>query len=279
MKGFFVFLSVIATILLFLLARRIHIANRRKTMMSLPPEPYWLKVLNDNIAIYKHLPKDLKEQLYGLMRIFLHEKNFEGCGGLEMTEEIKVTIAAQACILMLNRKPHFYPELDSILVYPSSYFAKDIEPIGSGAYLVTQSNRMGESWKRGIVVLAWDHVKSGAIDLDDGHNVVFHEFAHQLDSEGPKHSANGVPLLSRPSSYITWARVFCREFQKLQRDLITDRERVIDSYGAENPAEFFAVVTESFFEKAVQMKKRHPALYKVLKDYYKLDPANWEGRS
>ena len=234
----------------------------------------WIRILQNNIAIYKHLPPELKEQLHYLMKVFISEKNFEGCGGLSMTTEIKVTIAAQACILMLNRKPSFYPNLDSILVYPSSYFAQDIETLSYGSYVVTGSYRMGESWKHGIVVLAWDHVKKGALEMDDGHNVTFHEFAHQLDEEDNRH-ADGVPLLKRPSSYVTWARVFCKEFSKLQRDLIRNTEKVIDEYGAVDHAEFFAVVTESFFEKAKLMKQKHPALYKILKEYYRLDPAKW----
>ncbi|MEI6080648.1 MAG: M90 family metallopeptidase, partial [bacterium] len=230
--------------------------------------------LKNNIAIYKYLPTELRDQLKDLMKVFIAEKNFEGCGGLEMTKEIKVTIAAQACVLMLNRKPVFYPHLYSILVYPSSYFARDIDPLSFGTYVISESFRMGESWKAGIVVLAWDHVQRGALDMDDGHNVVFHEFAHQLDEEDERH-ADGVPVLKRPSSYLTWARVFCREFAKLKREIRRNHETVIDDYGATNPAEFFAVATESFFEKPKQIKERHPALYKVLKDYYNLDPAKW----
>jgi hypothetical protein len=200
------------------------------------------------------------------MKVFIAEKNFEGCGGLEMTEEIKVTIAAQACVLMLNRCPSFYPNLDSILVYPSSYFAKDIDYLSFGAHVIHESFRMGESWKHGIVVLAWDHVKRGALDMDDGHNVTFHEFAHQLDEEDERY-ADGVPVLKRPSSYVTWARVFCKEFSKLKRALRRNQETVIDGYGSTNPAEFFAVATESFFEKPKQLKEHHPALYKELKEY------------
>lgn len=269
MKGFYVFLAAVISVLFMIALRRIYVDRKRKKMMSLPIDPEWIKILQNNLAIYKHLPAEFKDQLHGLIKIFIAEKNFEGCGGLEMTEEIKVTIAAQACILMLNKKPTFYAGLDSILVYPSSYFAKDIEPLSSYTYLVSESHRMGESWKKGLVVLAWDHVKKGALDMDDGHNVAFHEFAHQ--------QANETSVKVRPSSYRTWGKVFCRELQKLRRDIIRNREDVIDEYGAVNPAEFFAVATESFFEKSEQMKKRHPALYKVLKDYYKLDPAKWVG--
>ncbi len=274
MERFNLFLTLVLFIIGIIALRHLYVSKWRKKIMSKPVRPEWTEILQNNLAIYKSFPLELKNQLNDLMKVFIAEKNFEGCGGLKITEEIKVTIAAQACLLMLNRKPTFYSNLDSILVYPSSYFAKDIEPLASGAYLVSESYRMGESWKKGMVVLAWDHVKKGALDMDDGHNVVYHEFAHQLDEEDKRH-ADGVPVLTRPSSYVTWARIFCREFEKLKRDLIRDSETVIDEYGSVNPAEFFAVATESFFEKAERMKERHPALYKVMKDYYKLDPAKW----
>jgi len=258
----------------FIVLRRSYINYTRKRIMSRPTDPDWLLILENNIAAYNSLPKKLKTQLHDFMKVFIAEKNFEGCGGLEMTEEIKVTIAAEACMLMLNKVPSFYPNLDSILVYPSSYFAKDIEHLSSGAYIVGESPRMGESWKNGLVVLAWDHVQRGAMDMDDGHNVVYHEFAHQLDEEDERH-ADGVPLLKRPSSYVTWARVLSKEFSKLRWAVLRNKETVIDEYGATHPAEFFAVATETFFEKPILMKQKHPALYDVLRNYYKLDPVKW----
>lgn len=274
MTGDVIFLTTVISILALIAAWHLYVYVKRKRIMGRPTDPEWERILQNNIAVYKYLPPDLKQQLCDLMKVFIAEKNFEGCGGLEMTEEIKVTVAAQACVLMLNRKPKFYPNLDSILVYPSSYFAQDIHPLSFGAYIVSESFRMGESWKHGIVVLAWDHVQRGALDMDDGHNVVFHEFAHQLDEEDEQR-ADGVPVLTRPSSYVTWARVFCREFSKLKRALRRNQETVIDEYDSTNPAEFFAVATESFFEKPKQLKERHPALYKELKAYYNLDPAGW----
>lgn len=274
MSGSAIFLTTVISILVLMAAWHVYRAIKRKRIMARPTDPAWETMLQNNLAVYKYLPTDLKQQLCDLMKVFIAEKNFEGCGGLEMTEEIKVTIAAQACVLMLNRCPSFYPNLDSILVYPSSYFAKDIDYLSFGAHVIHESFRMGESWKHGIVVLAWDHVKRGALDMDDGHNVTFHEFAHQLDEEDERY-ADGVPVLKRPSSYVTWARVFCKEFSKLKRALRRNQETVIDGYGSTNPAEFFAVATESFFEKPKQLKEHHPALYKELKEYYNLDPAGW----
>lgn len=125
------------------------------------------------------------------------------------------------------------------------------------------------------MVLAWDHVKNGAMNVDSGHNVVFHEFAHQLDEEDES-GANGVPMLPRGTSYRTWAKVFSTEFEDLRRELSkSDSDPSIDSYAATNPAEFFAVVTEAFFDRPEKLQKKHPRLYEELKDYYKLDPLKW----
>ena len=196
---------------------------------------------------------------------------FEGCGGLELTDEIKVTIAAQACLLLLHRETDYYPRLITILVYPHAYVAKSIEPIGGGVVLEGETARLGEAWKDGVVVLSWDDVRQGASDLHDGHNVVLHEFAHQLDQQDG--SADGAPILEHRSQYVTWARVLSDEYDQLRRDTEKGRTDVLDEYGATNPAEFFAVATECFFEKPIQLRRKHPQLYEELKAYYRQDPA------
>jgi len=240
--------------------------------MALPFPPGWKEILERNVSLYRHLPDALKKQLHGLVQVFVAEKSFEGCGGLEITDEIKITIAAQACILLLNRQPTFYPKLVSILVYPRAYIAEHAVSMGS-SYVREQTIRAGESWSRGIAVLAWDHVKAGAIDCTNGHNVVLHEFAHQLDQEDGL--ADGTPILERRASYAVWIRILTEEYQKLRVEAQHHIRDVMDSYGATNPAEFFAVATEAFFEKPRQLKRRHPELYEELKTYYRLDPVEW----
>jgi hypothetical protein len=136
-----------------------------------------------------------------------------------------------------------------------------------------QSVRLGESWQSGPVVLAWDSVKGGTLNITDARNVVLHEFAHQLDQEDG--AADGAPILERRSRYITWARVLSKEYEVLRKKMRKHRRSVLDKYGATNPAEFFAVATETFFEKPRQMEKEHPELYDELKNYYKVDPAAW----
>ena len=219
------------------------------------------------------LPEADQRELQGHLQVFLAEKYFEGCAGLELTEEIKVTIAAQACLLLLHRETNYYPRLVTILVYPYAYVAKSVEPIGGGVVQEGETARLGEAWKDGVVVLSWDDVRRGASNLHDGHNVVLHEFAHLLDQQDG--SADGAPILEHRSQYVTWARVLSDEYEQLRRDTEQGRTDVLDEYGATNPAEFFAVATECFFEKPIPLRRKHPQLYEELKNYYRQDPASF----
>ncbi len=235
--------------------------------MSLDPDQ--VAIIERNFPYFARLSAEDQRELLGHVRVFLDEKKFEGCGGLELTDEIKITIAAQACLLLLHRETDCYPGLDVILVYPSAYRAKGRERNG-GVVLEREQVRLGESHKRGIVVLSWDDVKRGAADPDDGHNVVLHEFAHKLDEEDG--AADGAPILARRSSYAPWARIFGAEFEALSKATLRGRETDIDPYGATSPAEFFAVVTEEFFETPETLAKNHPHLYEQLAAYYQQDP-------
>jgi Mlc titration factor MtfA (ptsG expression regulator) len=212
-----------------------------------------------------------RRALCGHIQVFLAEKRFEGCGGLEITDEIRVTIAAQACVLLLNLETDYYPTLRAILVYPHEYVARGARRQPDGTVIEGPEARAGESWFRGAVVLSWNDVMRGAADIDDGRNVVFHEFAHQLDSESGANE--GAPALGRRSRYLAWARVLGREYRQLQADLEHHRRTLLDAYGATSPAEFFAVVTEAFFEQPVALRRRHAALYDQLASFYGQDPA------
>jgi MtfA peptidase len=251
--------------------------RRRDRIRSQAFSPAWLTTIQKNVPIFNCLPQADQRELQGHIQVFLAEKFFEGCGGLEMTDEIKVTIAAQACLLLLHRESHYYRRLLTILVYPHAYVAKTIEPIGGGVALEGETARLGEAWKDGVVVLSWDDVRQGASDLHDGHNVVLHEFAHQLDQE--EGSADGAPILEHRSQYVTWARVLSEEYDQLRQDTEQGRTDVLDEYGATNPAEFFAVATECFFEKPIQLRRKHPQLYEELKAYYRQDPASFVSAS
>jgi len=244
---------------------------RRKQLSRRPFPKDWLAIIERNMPFYKKLTAEDQKELHGHILIFINEKRFEGCGGLQITDEIKLTIAAQACILLLHRQTDYYPGLSSILVYPQAYIARQAERLESGVVAEGPHIRLGESWHRGSVVLSWDDVYRSAADIHDGHNVVFHEFAHQLDSSGGK--GDSTPVLRQPSNYIVWARVLQKDYEKLRRDVSRRRHTLLNGYGATNPAEFFAVATECFFEKPKELQKQHSDLYDELKSFYQQDPA------
>lgn len=246
--------------------------KRRARLMRTPLPSRWLEIVRRNVPYYQMLPSRDQLELQGLIQVFLSEKHFEGCEGLKITDEIRLTIAAQACVLLLRRKTDFYPSLMSILVYPHSYVApvRRYEPGG----IVSEGMRplAGQTWDKGSLVLSWDNVVTGALDMHDGHNVVFHEFAHQLDNEAGV--ADGAPLLPQRSMYEAWSRILGKEYRTLLDNIEHDRPTLIDTYAATSPAEFFAVATEFFFEKPVELKARHPELYNELKIFYMQDPAS-----
>ncbi len=263
---------VVSLALLFCAIELIQKKNRRKRMMNEPFPPEWLGIIEKNVPLYRLIPNELKKTLLGFTRVIIAEKNFEGCGGLKMTDEIKVTIAVQAAILLLNGRPHFFPKVDSILVYPHPYVAE--RPSSIGYNINEPMALLGESSIRGAVVIAWDHARQRNIDDSGGHNVVLHEFAHQLDQEDGR--GDGVPLLSNWSSYKSWGRVLGMEYDHLRENIRAGVSDIIDEYGATNPAEFFAVCTETFFEKPAALKNQHPELYEQLKNFYALNPAGWK---
>jgi Mlc titration factor MtfA (ptsG expression regulator) len=247
---------------------------RRKRLMSAPLPQGWEDTISKNIALYNLLPGELQKELHGHLQIIKAEKNWEGCGGLELTEDMQVIISAEAAILLLGQeKPTYFPKVDSILVYPTTY---TISRKRRDGYIETESNDalLGESWERGTLVLAWDSVKNQARDLNAGDNVVLHEFAHQLDQESG--GSTGTPILGSRSSYAAWGRVMSKEFEALKHKVMHHMNDVLRAYGATNPAEFFAVATEVFFDRPHKLKEKHPELYEQLKEYYKLDPESWK---
>jgi len=248
---------------------------RLKKAIAAPFPDEWVAIVERNIAVYRNLPMELRMQLRNLIKQFLHQKVFTGAGGLEITDEIRVTIAAEACMLLVNRPTHVYPSLRYIIVYPSAFVVD--RPQGDADGIVSEGRKglLGESWSNGKVILAWDNVLHGSSNFVDGQNVVLHEFAHQLDSESG--STNGAPILAGRNCLRTWASTLSGEFDELQKDAWKGKRSLIDHYGATNPAEFFAVSTETFFEKPVQMAKHHAELFEVLKCYYRIDPRDWQG--
>ena len=246
--------------------------HRRKGLEKAPFPAAWSTTIDRNVFYCQGLPPDEREHLEELVKVFVAEKHFEGCGGLKITDEIKVTIAAQACLLLLNIRHDYYERLTSVLVYPESFDFEQVER-GEIAGTVSVTNRTvsGLSSSTGAVVLSWPDTVDGTRNACDGRNVVLHEFAHQLDQLDD--AMNGAPALNSASMYREWARVLGSEYRRLQEEVATGVPSLISAYGATKPAEFFAVVTELFFERPLDLRQQHPALYEEFRQYYCQDPA------
>ena len=246
---------------------------RLRRVLARPLTDTQRAIIERNVDQYVGMPDDLRRQLQRLVRQFLHQKTFVGCAGLEVTEEMRVTIAAQACLLLLNRPSRVYPGLHAVLVYPGAFLVPRREHDAAGVVTETRQDLLGESWGDGRVVLSWEHVRRAGLSAEGTHNVVLHEFAHQLDSESG--SNNGAPWLGSAERYRSWSETLARDFALLRRDAYWGQRDVLDPYGATNPAEFFAVATESFFEQPHALAARHPALYAEFEAYYRVDPRAW----
>jgi Mlc titration factor MtfA (ptsG expression regulator) len=249
-------------------------SRRRARLRARPTPAAWREILEQNLPVFHRLSAEDQTELLGHTQVFLGEKHFEGAGGLDITEEIRVTIAGQACLLLLHRDTDYYPELISIIVYPSGYTAMEDRHIGGGIWEEGGEDRLGHTGQRlSALVLAWDAVRRGAAAPADGENLVLHEFAHQLDFENQ--SSDGTPALDTLGEYLAWGRVMSAEFKALRHGVNGDESDVISNYGATNPAEFFAVITEAFFERPFALKQRHPALYTQLQNFYRQDPTTY----
>ncbi|KQV99760.1 zinc-dependent peptidase [Rhizobacter sp. Root1221] len=266
-------MSLAAVYVGWLVAEPWFIARRRARWRALPFPAEWRAILRRRVPYLRGLPADLQLQLKQHMQVFLREKAFIGCRGLEITDEVRVTIAAQACLLLLNRPTDYYPNLRQVLVYPGAFLVDRVHADGSGVQQDQRQALAGESWSQGQVILSWDDTLSGAAVADDGQNVVIHEFAHQLDQEnGP---ANGAPPLGPTQRRARWAQVMGEGFAQLVNQAAVGEPSLLGTYGATNPAEFFAVATEVFFEQPVPLAAEQPALYRELASLYRVDPLTW----
>jgi len=245
--------------------------RRRKRILSEPFPDAWREILEHNVCHYGYLDSDEQQRIRELVHVFVVEKNWEGCGGLQMTDEIKVTIAGEACQLLLGLDGDEFDHVLSILVYPTGYRVPQSHPNEYGLIDERGEGRLGESWHRGPVILSWADAQRGSAGRHDGENLVLHEFAHQLDMLS--RDVDGVPLLENTDQYRRWHEVMTAEYEALVDASRHRRATLLDIYGATNPAEFFAVATECFFERPGEMERQHSAMYQLLKDYYRQDPA------
>lgn len=261
-----------ALLVVFLRGRRRRLA--RAARLARPLSAAEEAVLDRDFPRWRSLPAELRRRHAGLARVLMEEKNYEPCGGLDaVTEEMKLVIAAQAAFIVLGMDDHgFFPRLRSVLVYPGGF-----RDHGRRRFGIDDERRgvlYGESWETGSVILSWDNVVAGGRNEDDGMNVVFHEFAHQIDQYNGV--ADGVPKLKRREDYVRWGEVMGRHYEELvEASKTRDPEPFLDPYGATHPCEFFAVATESFFEDPLALEAEHPGLFDELVRFYGVNPADW----
>jgi Mlc titration factor MtfA (ptsG expression regulator) len=248
--------------------------QRRRRLRARPFPKEWLALIQRHVVFFHKLNGSDRLELLGHIQVFLADKRFEGCGGFEITDEVRVTIAAQACLLLLHRQTDYFPHLLTILVYPLTYMVQEDHRIGEHVWEEGTVGRLGETGRRmGSLVLSWGAVKHGAADPSDGKNVVLHEFAHQLDYEN--HAADGVPGLATREQQSAWSDVMNSEFASLRAADESGIPTLLDTYGATDPVEFFAVSVEAFFEQPRSLRARHPRLYAELQNYFQQDPVDY----
>src|SRR5258708_14166088 len=265
--------SLLALFVAWVIAEPFLVEARRKDIRARPFPAAWREILRRRVPYFRLLPPDLQRQLEGHIQVFIAEKAFTGCAGQEISDEVRVTIAAQACLLILNRRTDYFPNLRDILVYPGAFIIERLRPEPSGVLQEERHALSGQSWTDGQAVISWEDALEGAAIVDDGRNVVIHEFAHQLDQQ--KGYANGAPWLGRRDRYARWSQVMLGEFARLQGEAAMEQPSLFSHYGATHPAEFFAVVSEVFFEQPRQMAAMHPALYEELRGFYRVDPSSF----
>ncbi len=249
--------------------------RRRKRIREQPFPEKWEAILKQEIWQTGQIPEEFDERWRKLIQVFVAEKNFEGCNGLKLSEKMKVIVAAYACLLVVGLpEDEYFNNVLSILIYPKSFVGKETQVLGSGVVLESQQARIGEAWYRGPVVLSWSDISELRYRDDPGRNVVLHEFAHQLDMLNGR-SVDGTPPLHSQELWNRWSGVVQEGYEELLSASRAGEPTFLDTYGATNRAEFFAVATEAFFEDAFEFRMHHPELYEVFTDYYRLNPANW----
>ena len=252
--------------------------HRRRKLTEVPFPSPWEDIIRRNVVQYCMLEDDERTHLRALIQVFIAEKHWEGAGGLEITDEIRVTISAQACLLLLGLPHNFYRNVQSIIVYPSTVVPPPRKP---GFFEITSAPVepghpiIGQAFQQGPVIIIWDAALRGSRHPEFGHNVIYHEFAHKLDMlDG---AADGTPPLRDRDEYRDWVQVCSREYLRLRQDTKEGGKTFLDAYGATSEAEFFAVATEQFFDQPQLMMEHTPDLYRVLQEYYRQDPARRGG--
>lgn len=250
------------------------VQRRRRRLLAEPFPEEWRQAIEREVSLWHAVPAPARGKLEDDLRCFVAERSWEPCGGLELTAPMRAIIAAQACILTLGRTVDAFDHVRSIVVYPHAFWAPDVWEDEAGVVTEELTESEGEAWQWGTVVLSWQEVLRDSRS-PNGRNLVLHELAHQLDlldvlEQAYPGGGDEQDLHRR------WIETFLAAFDDFTERVDSGRRvKAIDAYGAEDEAEFFAVATESFFERGAYLKSHHPGLYEVLAAYYAQDPASW----
>jgi MtfA peptidase len=243
--------------------------RRRKNILREPWPSTWNSIIENNVGHYKGLSTVEKNKLRATTRIIVSEKHWEVHDGLVMSDEIKVTIAGTAALMLLGVTDFYFENVNTLIVFPNPIRRETQD----GLVVGRESRHAGEAWQNGQVVLSWQDVISDSRNPFDGRNLVIHEFAHCLD--GLDGEMGGSLSFGDSATTRRWHEVCGSEFEALARAAQRREKTLLDHYGATNQAEFFAVASETFFEKPRQLKEEHSELYGLLVKYYQVDPINW----
>ncbi|NJD05283.1 MAG: zinc-dependent peptidase [Methylococcaceae bacterium] len=242
---------------------------RRKRILdeSLIGDALWRRTLADHPILGRLRPGE-RARLRELTTLFLHEKLFEPVRGLTLDDSMRAMIAVQACLPILNLGLDWYDDWRTVVVYPAQFVRPRAQFDGTGVMHEWQEMLGGEAWERGPVILSWADVEASGVG--EGYNVVLHEMAHKLDMRNG--DADGFPPLHRGMQTRAWTDAFAPAYEDLNRRAETGHDTPVDPYAAESPAEFFAVVSEYFFERPGVLMEAYPAVYRQLAEFYRQQP-------
>lgn len=246
---------------------------RRFRMPKGPMPAHWAEMITSRVPLAKDLTNEEFDRLQRLIAVFLRDVPMDGCNDLVLTENMRIVIAAQACLPILNLPFPWYPKVKHVLVYPDAFAPRATRLEPSGSIPKAPPPTAGQAYLHGTVILSWQSAETGITDAKDGYNPIIHEFAHLLDAEDG--AFDGIPVLEPPSNYARWTQVFQLHYGGLvKRHRKKKKNKAsLRPYGSTNRAEHFAVAVESFFEKPTYLRERSPALYAELVAYFRQDPA------
>ena len=250
--------------------RWLHDRRRRRLLSTTFPER-WRRFLARNMWPYQYLTESQRSRIHDFVKVLIGEKYWEGCAGLAVSDEMRVTISGQAGLLVLGHQGFYYQRLQTILIFPDTIIHREMAQ-GDGTIKQDQPIA-GAASRAGVVSFSWPDVLAGGRHAADGHNVVIHEFAHILD--GTDGEMGGSPPFGKRDLERRWAEVSRRETNRLHTASLHGERTFLDHYGGTNEAEFFAVATESFFERPRGLDENHPEVFELLLELYQIDPRNW----